>query len=202
MDADEDDEAIPVDVEADDLVGGLDVLAEAAEIVGDIPAVVGAPFAGGRRGRQIGDRATSAWMITLNTNRVPADDAEATAIAHQLQMAARQFLLILRDPVARWDYLTLFGADAVIDNTDFEVTVAAHAEIGPKFRRLHQHMVVVIRHRTRIKIDTGKLVQLYNRFLERFGWNIPFLHIRSFNMPIDRVMDYIRKGQWHGQRER
>lgn len=195
-----DDDPIADGVDADDMRGGLDALADAAAAVEAIPDVVEVRAAGARRRRQPGDPATSAWIITLNTNRVPGSDAEAARIGNQLQYAARLFLLALNSPVDRWNYLyTIDGFPRM--NDGFDVSVVARPEIGPRFHRLHQHMVVVIRHRTRIKIDTGKLLELYNRILED-GWSIPFIHIRTFNMAIDRVIDYIRKGEWYGQGER
>lgn len=178
---------------------GLEALADAAEAVREIRDVDGSLHpTRPRQRRRIGDRATSAWMITMNTNRTPRSDAEAQQFGQAMQQAARNLLLILRDPTERWDFLELVGADAIQDDTDFDVRIVARVEIGPNYRRLHQHMAVIIRHRTRIRLNTAMIVALWNRWLAPFGWDIPFMHIKTFNMPIDRVIDYIEKGTWYG----
>lgn len=147
--------------------------------------------------RRLGEQIVSGFFITINTNAAVESEEEWQRLHTRMQLAARAYLRVLQDPerhADRWRLLDLVhrpGEIATEDNTDFDATLKARTQQGPRFHRVHQHMILRIQHRTRIHININALKELYNDLI--YPWSVAYVNVRVVNMTTQQMENYIER---------
>lgn len=186
------------------VVGGtLDDLARAVDAVEEIP---------GGRLRGPGEPAsgirTASYLLTINPNvyvnplSADYDAAHINQVHHNLLNAARALVRQLREEKDAGYIVSEFiefndnprqlpppGIDNYVHYRDFiDVRPFAHNEVGARFGRLHQHLVLIIRHTSHIRLNIPAIKAFYDNYL---GLNC-YVFVRTFRT-LENVLDYIAK---------
>lgn len=152
-------------------------------------SVVIKPIKGGAAKARAAKLRYSAWIITINTNKEYNGKNDP---------ALKKFKKCLYEVAENmFDFFKVMEAGVKVTNEEKFPnlpTVIPKVEVGKKFHRIHGHLRVVIKHRSKIHVNTAKIAEFVDKCMNRRG---TYVNQKLFTTPTDyseeNIQAYLEK---------
>ena len=129
----------------------------------------------------------STFFITINTNRTPPDDT----LENQFRKVLKEDLLPNIFDYLKWIDHNKKGE--LKDHIRDDWSASFKIEYGPKYRKLHTHIMVRIPHKTYIRIDVAKIK---SKVQDELGLTGIKVDVKVIDSQYERINDYLRKNPY------
>lgn len=160
------------------------------------------------------DLRSSAWFITINTNRAAHTRAEFDHLSEGLREVANELKspegleqiivftnrLNVKGPARYAAEGRQYNLDDIekVDSVEFRVRIEKSASTAPMNpNRVHMHIYMKVVHRSNIHLDQAAIKQIANNILVNMNYRVAgvYVHIRTANTGNDNIMRYLGKPQ-------
>lgn len=157
---------------------------------------------------------TSAWFITINTNRTATTPEEYQTLKTGLSEVIRSLqdyenlkrIIIFTSrinvkPLAQnrfTDGPRRYELDSLdkIESVEFRARIEKSPSSAPRNpNRVHMHIYLKITHRSNIHLNQEEIKSISDEILRAYGVNGVYVHIRTANTGADNIVRYLGKPQ-------
>ncbi len=152
---------------------------------------------------QVYERRTrySEWLVTVNTNKTFEDEDQRRTISAAVIKAVDKVFtqeIPLAYRINPKEEREMYLRDTPAENIQKVKTLGA-SEVGQKYKKLHVHVVLSVKHNTNLEINMNAAHQRLKYWVNAYTRGVvsrPYMNIRFLRSSQGNAIDYIQKGQY------